>query len=179
MPNIKLLSAIGAKIYPMIKLHVFTFNLTFDLEGWPWLFTPQNVRGDVTHMYAKYQEVTFNLTFDLEGWPWPWHLTPQNVRVDVTHMYAKYHVVTFNLTFDLEGWPWPWHVTHQSERLNEMNTHAKYQVAICNRWKVMTNVKAAFILPLCLNDPHPMIGEMSRSRSSFKIKGQIEVWEQL
>ena len=57
----------------MLKLHVFkgqiewmscavnppthSFNLTFDLEvwPWPWHFTPQNVWLDVTHMYAKYQ----------------------------------------------------------------------------------------------------------------------------
>ena len=84
MPNIKLLSAIGEKLWPLLKLHVF------------------------------------------------------------------------DLQFDLEVWPWPWHVTHQIVRLNEMNTHAKYEVAICNRWKVMTNVKVArfwpSIWPLTLKD---------------------------
>ena len=34
MPNIKLLSAIGEKLWPLLKLHVF--DLQFDLEVWPW-----------------------------------------------------------------------------------------------------------------------------------------------
>ena len=52
MPNIKLLGAIA----------VLTFNLTFGFEGlpWSWHFTLQNVQGDVTHMYAKYQVARCN-----------------------------------------------------------------------------------------------------------------------
>ena len=68
----------------------------------------------------------------------------------------KLHFFTFNLTFDLEGWPWPWHFTHQNVRLDVTHMYAKYQVAICNRWKVMTNVKVACfwpsIWPLTLKD---------------------------
>ena len=57
--NIKLLSAIGVKLWPMLKLHVFYFQ--FDL--WPWRMTltfHQNVQLDVIHMYAKYQVATCN-----------------------------------------------------------------------------------------------------------------------
>jgi hypothetical protein len=34
--------------------------LTFDLEGWPWPFTTQNVQLHEIHMHAKYQVAIFN-----------------------------------------------------------------------------------------------------------------------
>jgi len=35
--------------------------LTFDLEGWPWPFTTQNVQLHEIHMHAKYQVAIFNI----------------------------------------------------------------------------------------------------------------------
>jgi hypothetical protein len=35
--------------------------LTFDLEGWPWPFTAQNVQLHEIHMHAKYQVAIFNI----------------------------------------------------------------------------------------------------------------------
>jgi len=33
--------------------------MTFDLEGWPWPFTTQNVQLHEIHMHAKYQVAIF------------------------------------------------------------------------------------------------------------------------
>ena len=37
------------------------FFLTFDLKGWPWNFTTQNVQLHEIHMHAKYQVAIFNI----------------------------------------------------------------------------------------------------------------------
>ena len=84
----------------------------------------------------------------------------QNVRLNEMNTHAKYQVAICNrrkvmtnvkvarihLQFDL--WPWMMTLTltyyHQNLRLNEINTRVNFLVDICNRWKVMTNVKVAY-----------------------------------
>ena len=62
MPNIKLLSSILQKLWPMLKFERFwPIYLTFDLEEWPWPFTTQNVQLYEIHMHAKYQAAIFNI----------------------------------------------------------------------------------------------------------------------
>ncbi len=52
--------------------YIWPLYLTFDLDGWPWPFTTQNVQLHEVHMHAKYQIAIFNIAkFDL----WPWTLT--------------------------------------------------------------------------------------------------------
>jgi len=60
MPNIKLLSAIGEKLWPMLKLHVF--DLQFDLEvgPWHWHVIHQIVRLSEINSLAKYQVAICN-----------------------------------------------------------------------------------------------------------------------
>ena len=62
-------------------------KMTFDLEGWPWPFTTQNVQLHEMHMHFYF--------FYLEGWPWPF--TTQNVQLHEIHMHAKYQVAIFNI----------------------------------------------------------------------------------
>ena len=91
--------------------------MTFDLVGWPWPFTTQNVQLHEIHMHFKYKIASFNIaevTLHAQFWP-------------------------IYLTFDLEGWPWPF--TTQNVQLHEIHMHAKYQVAIFNIAKVIANVK--------------------------------------
>ena len=64
MPNIKLLSSILQKVWPMLKFERFwPIYLTFDLEGWPWPwpFNTKNVQLYEIHMHAKYQVAIFNI----------------------------------------------------------------------------------------------------------------------
>ena len=84
MPNIKFLSWILHKLWPMLKFEQFwPVYLTFDLEGWPWPlpFTTQNVQLHEIHMHAKYQVAIFNiakvmiLTHIFDLWPWKMTLT--------------------------------------------------------------------------------------------------------
>ena len=81
MPNIKLLSSILQKLWPMCLDFVF---FTFDLEGWPWPFTTQNVQLHEIHMHAKYQVAIFNIAKVMANvlgfcffylWPWRSSLT--------------------------------------------------------------------------------------------------------
>jgi len=93
MPNIKLLSSILKKWWPMLKFsdgRTDAISLTFDLAGWPWPspFTTQNVQLHEIHMHAKYQVAILNIEkvmanvkvfgrtdrrhiFDI----WPWRMT--------------------------------------------------------------------------------------------------------
>ena len=100
-------------------LTALTFNLTFDLEGWPWPWqaTHQNVHVNEMHTHAIYYVAVCNR----------WKVMA--------------NVLNFNLTYDLEGWPWPWHATHKKVCINEMHKYVKYQVAMCDRWKVMAMLK--------------------------------------
>jgi len=56
MPSIKLLSSILQTLWAMLKFSdglKDTIYLTFDLEGWPWPFTTQNVQLNYKHIHAN------------------------------------------------------------------------------------------------------------------------------
>ena len=47
---------------PLLRRFDFFYNFfTFDLEGWPWPFTSQNVHLHEIHMHAKYQVAMINI----------------------------------------------------------------------------------------------------------------------
>ena len=142
MPNIKLLYAIGGKLWPMLKLHVF--YLQFDLWHLRMTLTFHPLKCVGWCDTYVCQISSCDLQFDLWPWTmnWPWHFVYQNVRLDVTHIYAKYQVaicnnwflnenvkVVLKLQFDL----WPWRMTltfHPSKCAAWCDTYV-YQVSSC------------------------------------------------
>ena len=139
---------LSTKYQMSIKVMAKTLYLTFDLEGWPYDVTNQNVQPCEIYMYTKYQMSTSigsnimpNVTYIFDLWPWPWHITPQNMRLYKIHILSKYQVSIslgpkvmniWPLTLNLQGWPWPWQV------MSKMCSFKKYTC--------ITNIKSLSLL---------------------------------
>ncbi len=119
--------------------YIWPLYLTFDLDGWPWPFTTQNVQLHEVHMHAKYQVAIFDIAkcmanvlgfcfFDL--WPWRSSLTLTFHHSKCagwwdTHEQPK----KIKKMFDL----WPWRMTltsHHSKGAAPWDTHA-CQISSC------------------------------------------------
>jgi len=124
--------------------YIWPLNLTFDIDGWPWPFTTQNVQLHEVHMHARYQVAIFNIAkFDL--WPWPLTLKDDfdldlsplkmcsSMRYTCMPNIKLLSSILQNLTFDLELWPWRMTLTltfKHSKCAAPWDTHA-CQISSC------------------------------------------------